>query len=290
MTTTENTTLTRLLASFGVAPDALLGHGGEACVFALDAERILRVHHVGTDRRSVASRASLLAELGNSTGKVPFAIPSVIDTAEIEDRIVTIEPRLPGRPLSEILKDRTGETHAALVRAYLEAAAQIGELAVTRPWYGDLCRPQAIRTSTFSQYLKERAARSLTAAGPKFGVFAAEQLAEALPEPATPALVHLDVFPGNMLAEGDTITAVIDFGTVSIVGDRRLDPLTAAAYLDSAITPTATAADRSVAHEWLAVHGLDELYRPARRWIAAFWSFATDDQRLSQWCHNNLQH
>jgi aminoglycoside phosphotransferase (APT) family kinase protein len=98
----------------------------------------------------------------------------------------------------------------------------------------------------------------------------------------------MDAFPGNMLVEGGTVTAVLDFGTVSIVGDRRLDPLAAAAYLAPLITPTATDSDLSVAREWLAGRGLDDLYEAAQRWIAAFWSIARDDLRLHQWCRSIL--
>jgi hypothetical protein len=30
--------------------------------------------------------------------------------------------------------------------------------------------------------------------------------------------------------------------------------------------------------------GLDEWYEPARRWLAAFWSFAVDDPAVHEWC------
>jgi len=86
-----------------------------------------------------------------------------------------------------------------------------------------------------------------------------------------------------MLAEGEMVTAVIDFGASTIMGDRRLDPLTAAIYLTPPITPTATARDRSVAQEWLVAHHLAEHYEAAQDWIAAYWSFAQDDPAVYQW-------
>ena len=276
--------LVRALRQFDVPADALLGIGGEACVYALDAERIVRVHHAGTRAASVSNRSELLRELAQSAGLVPFAIPQVLDTVEVEARIVTVERRLPGRTLIDVLGEASGEARATLLRAYMQAAAELGELTAARPWYGELCQVAPIRTQTFREYLKRSAARSFAAGGALFAHIGAAALASALPEPETPAFVHLDAYPGNMLADGEKISAVIDFGVIAIVGDRRLDPLSAAMYLTPLITPTATDADRSVAAEWLRASGIDAMFSDARRWVAAFWSFAADDARLGQWC------
>ncbi len=288
MNLSDEAGLARVLESFGVGVDALLGRGGEAHVYALDADRVLRVHHVDTRRSSVERRNALLAELAPGAADLPFAIPAVLDTVEREGHIVVLERRLPGRPLNAVLRDASGASRETLVRAHLDAAARIGDIALGRPGYGELCSGAPIRAETFREYLEARAAESLRRAGPDFSVIDPGELARALPEPEGPALVHMDAFAGNMLALGESITAVIDFGTVSIAGDRRIDPLAAAAYLDPPITPTATVTDRSIAREWLAERGLDELYGPARRWLAAFWSAALDDAALAGWCRSIL--
>ena len=284
----EDAGLVGALRSFDIAPDALLGHGGEAWVYALDAERIVRVHHAGTVRETVDHRTSLLAELARSVDAVPFRIPGVLETSVVDERIVTIEPRLPGRPLLELLRESKGSARAALLRSYLDAAARIGDLRVERPWYGDLAQSVPIHTGSFREYLRRRAARSLAGAGPDFARLDPDALADALPEAEAPDLVHLDAFPGNMLGDGSAVTAVLDFGVIALVGDRRLDPLAAVAYLAPNITPTANPTDRALAREWLAERGLAELYEPARRWLAAFWSIARDDRRLHEWCREVL--
>src|SRR5262249_50063745 len=97
--------------------------------------------------------------------------------------------------------------------------------------------------------------------------------------------VHLDAFAGNMLTDGTAITAVLDFGATSIVGDRRFDPLATACYLIApSITPMATPADADVAIGWLRNAGLADRLDPCRRWLAAYWSFALDDAALVEWC------
>lgn len=285
--------LARVLNTFGIDSHALLGQGGEAWVFALDNERVARVNRPGAKRAQIDNRTNLLVELGRSSANVPFAVPRILDTVVIEGYLITIERRLPGRPLIHLLAETVGETRADLIRAYLETANQIGDLLVHRPWYGDLMspntiRPNAIRTSSYHEYLEQRAAQSLKAAGPAFKNVNPAKLAAALPQPHEKALVHLDAFPGNMLAEGDTITAVLDFGASVIIGDRRLDPLTAAIYLDPAITPTAIKADHAVAQDWLRTHGLARYHTAAQKWIATYWSFATNDINLYRWCRKIL--
>lgn len=277
-----------VLRRLGVGPGDLLGEGGEAWVYALDARRVARVHRARESDAAAEARAALLVELGRSAARVPFALPEVLETVAVEGRIVAIERRLPGRPLRDAFRKATGEARAALVHSYLDAAAAIGDLRVERPWYGDLCAADPVRARTFPAYLERRAAWGLERAGPGFCGIDAARLAAALPEPAEPAFVHLDAFPGNMLGEAGRVTAVLDFGAVSIIGDRRLDPLAAVTYLEPPITPAATRGDRAVAHAWLAARGLDGHLDAARRWIAAYWSFATDSPALHDWCRSIL--
>ncbi|NJN81496.1 MAG: phosphotransferase [Caldilineaceae bacterium] len=285
----DDAELADVMAALGVGPDALLGRGGEAWVLALDEERVARVSRGGLENAVwISARTALLAEMARHAQTVTFAIPAVVDTRIVAGHIVTVEPRLPGRPLIELLCEAVGAVRVALIRAYLDAAALIGDLQIDRPWFGDLCTPTAIQTGNFRSYLAQRAARSLRMAGQDFDGIDPVSLAAALPEPARARLVHLDAWPGNMLAQGQSITAVIDFGAATIMGDRRLDPLTAAIYLEQPITPSANDGDLAVAMRWLRDQDLAQHHTAARRWIAAYWSFATDDVALHHWCRSVL--
>lgn len=85
--------------------------------------------------------------------------------------------------------------------------------------------------------------------------------------------VHLDLFPGNVLADGDVVAAGMDFGHTAAVGNRRLDPVSSVIYLTtSAITPAATSGDAAIARAWLANAGLLDWLEPATSWLAAYWS------------------
>jgi hypothetical protein len=206
----------------------------------------------------------------------------------VGERWVTIETRLPGRPLAQVLSTSTGSNRESLIVRLLECAHAMQRLRVERAWYGDLCDDAPVRAASYRDYLRDRAAESLAYAGPPLIAVSAESLAAALPEPAVPSFVHLDLYAGNVLIEDNQVTAVVDFGSVPIVGDARLDPLSAAAYLTPYITPTATDTDRHVAREWLQARGLLPLLEPVSRWLAARWSHATTDVKLHAWCRGTL--
>jgi len=276
-----------VLAALGIDASAWLGSGGEANVYALDANRIARVHR-GAPPENIANRISLLAELAHSASAVPFRIPDVLDRIEIHDCIVTVETKLPGRSLAEVLRDASGSRRSRLIHSYLEAASCIGDLALERSWYGDLAGRELVRAETFRTYVSRRAGANLAAAGEAFAGVDAAGLAAALPEPERPWLVHHDAFPANMMVEGDRVSAVIDFGTISIMGDRRMDPVTAAIYLEPTFSPTAAEGDRRVAAAWLAENDLAELHEPLRRWLAAYWAPAHSIPRLVEWSRRVL--
>ena len=96
-----------IFASFGVGPEAFLGRGGEAAVYALDGERVLRVQHPGTDTDQLTRTDALLHDL--MTSAVPFRLPEILEIGEIGGRTYAVERRLPGRSLLEQLR---GDEHA----------------------------------------------------------------------------------------------------------------------------------------------------------------------------------
>lgn len=283
-----DTTLAPVLDALGIPESARLGGGGEASVYALDRNRVARIHRPGVAPERIAFRAALLAEIARGAAHVPFALPEILEERTVAGRPVTIERRLPGEPLDVVLERTSGADRDNMVRRWLDAVARIGEIPVARPWCGDLRESDAVRAPTFRAYAAARAARNLALAGDAFARTDPDALAAALPEPKRAALVHFDAFPGNVLSDGRRITAVLDFGTTALIGDPRLDPLAAAAYLAPEITPEATDRDRAVAADWLAERGLEALLPPARRWIAAYWAFAADDPTLHAWCRRVL--
>jgi len=276
------------LRALGVGPEALLGHGGEAWVYALDDHRVVRVLHAARDVETIHQRQALVDELASHGA--PFELPELIEVGEVDGRHFAVERRLPGRSVMAQLEALDGAERDLLVERHLEATKALGRLHLEpRGWFGDLVAPNPVRAPSWRAYLEQRAAKSLRLSTPAFRAIDPASLVQSLPEAAAPAFVHLDAFAGNMLARGSTITAVLDIGLTSAVGDARLDPLASAVYLASPqITPVATSRDVDVGMSWLRGAGLAEWFEPARRWLAAFWCSAVDDVRLHQWCRSVL--
>jgi hypothetical protein len=280
--------LLRVLDELGVDSGALLGYGGEACVFAYGDEQIVRIHHVEADAAAVEARSALLSELRPHHGRLSFAIPHVSELRIIAGRFVTFEPRLRGQTLARALREVEGPSRSELLVATLEASRALARLPLARPWFGDLCRVPPIRAPSWGAYLRRRARTSLAAAGEAFAGVDVEALCLPFEEPANPGLVHLDLYVGNVLVEGSSVTALLDFGGVPVFGDPDFDPLTVAVYLRGAMTDDANESDHAVCREWLERAGLADRLDAAERWVAAMWSFAVDDAKVQSWCRRVL--
>lgn len=278
------------LASIGHRPGSLLGQGGEACVYALGQETVIRVLHRGGDAASLKQRRLLVDELNTPRGQ--YELPDILEIGEVAGRVFAIERRLPGSSLIHQLARLDGSDRDLLVENHLDASASLAKLPLERRgWFGDLLAEPPIRGATWREFLEQRAKASLDRSTGSLRGIDAGELAEALPEPSTPAFVHLDAFAGNMLAVGTNVTAILDIGGKSAVaGDGRMNPLATAVYISSPqITPGATRRDARVASAWLEARGLTDYFEPARRWLAAYWSHAVDDARLLDWCVSTLR-
>lgn len=279
-----------VLAHFGIGASAFLGGGGEATVYVLDADRVLRVPRADISAELLDARRALIDAV---RAPAPFALPEVLEHDRVAGRAVVIERRLPGRDALAVLGE-DGTDRTALVRSHLDAASAIAALPCPSLTFGEVWGPGAITSHSFGAWAVDRLGASLEAGGTAFRHVDARAVTHALvdalrePEPDPPVLVHLDAYLGNMLADDDHITAVLDFGPMTIGGPRHLDPLVAAAYLAPEITPTVAPGDRDVAERWLEERGLLDALGPAERWIAAYWSGAVDDQHLQGWCRRIL--
>ena len=220
----DDSGLVAVLHRFGIGADAVLGHGGEAWVYALDDARVVRVLHAGGRADDIERRQRLVDELARA--ERTFALPEVLDVGEVEGRVFAIERRLEGRSVMDALAECEGAARARLIEAHLDAAAALGDLHLEpRKGFGDLIVDGAITTSTWRGYLDARAAANLASGAPELGPIDPATVCGELPEPAAAEFVHLDAFAGNMLTDGTRITAVLDIGPTSVAGDRRLDPL-----------------------------------------------------------------
>lgn len=277
-----------LLAYLGHPQATLLGAGGEAQVYALDDAHIVRILRGGAELADAEQRASLMAEIKTGARHLKFQVPSAESVQAWNGRVFSIEPRLSGQPVSQLLKRLSGPERADLLIDYLNVAGQIRTISIDRPGYGPLLGDAELSATDWKGFLRARLERSLASCPTDLRPAVAAMRQVDLPTPAQTALVHMDYFPANVLAQGSAVTAVLDFGPSTIMGDARMEAWSAVAYLDTEISPDATESDRELAMGWLADHNLTPHYPNAKRWLAAYWSFAADDQALMSWCRRIL--
>lgn len=276
------------MARLGAAPSDLIGYGGEARVYALSGHKIARIMHPDASHIAAQQRAALAEEISAGAAKMGFQTPDIIDILDIEDRVITIERRCEGAPFTEVLKTATGKNRQRQLERFLDVSTRLRDIHISRPYFGELSGDHAVTGPDLRTYLQARAARSLAAFEGDFEHVEANVLANALPDCTQKSLVHLDLFSGNVLMSEGKVSAVIDFGLHSIVGDARLDQVAIVAYLDPQISPMATQADRTFAAHWLADQMLDYPLKAAKNWLAAYWTFAQDDPNVLAWCRRIL--
>jgi hypothetical protein len=222
-------------------PDAgPLAAGMEGTVFGLDRETIGKVW----ERRGVAELAGVGAFYEDlAAAELEFATPRFLEVWEEDGVAVTIEPRLPGVPLDEVLPlDRPIRPEAIDcmldVLAGLRAAGAVAGGRVLPV----LEEPEAMWagarswSDAFGKLLERRLAVSgelLAATVPNFERAAARllELTAAL-EVEEPTALHGDLIPANVLVDGDLRpVAVLDFGFFTTLGDPLFDlAVTASVY------------------------------------------------------------
>lgn len=273
-----------------------LGEGGEAEVFALDDHRVLRRFR-RPDHPAVEGRVALTREIAAGAQAVDFLVPEILDVYEDDAGYPCfVERRLPGRSMTEALGEVSGRQREVLLDSYLSTATAIRSIRFSRPWMGELLRPDPLRTASWSEFLVaalERQREGAEAAQyPEVDDLNAEMknlraLAASVPEPEA-ALVHFDYFPGNVLCDDSRVLAVLDWSVLSIVGDPDLDVALAVAYFG--VTETATEEDVHFSERWLAERELTERAAFYRRWGAAWWAPAASDDSIRNWVAAVLSH
>ncbi len=265
-----------------------LGEGGEAEVFALDADRVLRRWR--RDHPSIEKRIAFTQEVAAGATHLDFAVPEILDVhVDDEGRPCFIERRLPGRSMTEALADVTGSRRDALLTSYLDTAHSLRAIDFERPWIGEVIADEPLRATTWTGFLTDTLDRQFASADttaypelPDLDRTVAD-IRDGVPvvgEP-TPSLLHFDYFPGNVMCDDTRITAVIDWSVLSIVGDPDLDVALAVGYFG--VTATSTPADVTFAWHWLRDRGLAARAECYERWGAAWWLPGSYDETIRSW-------
>ncbi|MBU6334477.1 MAG: phosphotransferase [Chloroflexi bacterium] len=273
----------------------LLGRGSESAVYALDGQHVLRHYHPGISDAYVAARAVLCERI--AAAGATFTVPQVVAHGQIAGRPATIERRLAGADLATAWPALTPAARHTALTSYQRVAGQIGRVCFPAAPYGELLdTAAAIRRDRWPEYLMARLDATLARSRgwllrdvPRLAALlrwferAAADALGSVPR----ALVHGDYFPGNVFVDDRAqVYAVGDWGYSTIVGDPRLDQVTAAQFL--ALVDGMGDDARTTALARLAIDPLV---------IALYTSYAAlyfapchdDDPRTYAWCVATLR-
>nr|WP_246416094.1 phosphotransferase [Nocardioides luti] len=214
----------------------------EGTVVALGGDRVAKVWQ----RRSAGELARLRTfyDAVGST-RLPFATPAIEDVVVLGDACASIEPRLAGTPLWQPGPGASRPTDDQLAAVVDVLAALAATAGAATPGLGALPVLEGEEAFDagipFEHNLAALVVRRVAASqGP---------LARALPDveglaargvetlrtltPSSPALVHGDLIPANVLVDDRARpTALLDFGFLSTLGDPAFDAAVAASVFD----------------------------------------------------------
>lgn len=184
-----------------------IDEGWDSLVVEVDGEWIVRVPRREEVRTSLATEVRLLPELAPA---LPVPIPRF---EHVSEGGVTYR-KLRGSPAdgsSAALGSRIGRFLAALHAFPVERARELEVPSHDLDW---------------SERYRRFTGEVLDAAGPQLGPQAEAMVAAYLADESNfafpPRLIHADLGPAHLLAEGEELTGVIDWGDVRI-GDPALD-------------------------------------------------------------------
>ncbi len=292
-----------LLQHFGITPNHLLARGTEGEVYDYDAGHVLKLHASTATLATLQTLQQFYA--GLDTGSISYAVPRIETIAELNGRLVTLERRREGRPMSDLLPSLNQTQLEQCMRTYLAAALEVQRIRLRQPlhqyrlfdeegmsstadgdWNRFLLRFLATRLREVEPYL----ARDVADFGAKV-----DRLRTALARPYMReyTLIHGDFWPGNLLVDAaGNVAALLDFGVLTMMGDYLFDIATSWVFFDMYDTLLGNARERYLAMV------LDRLGEPVRGVLhcyvllysmisANFYSSACEDGHY-RWCVANL--
>ena len=232
---------TGVLDSFGLTADAMLAEGGQSSVYLLDDERVLKIHRE-VEPEHMSALGAFYARLARD--RVPFQLPRLLEWGVEAGRTFSIEARIDGVSLYTALRTLTDERRRRALTGYVDAALAIHTLQPPAAAFGEVLADVPVVRDSWAEFLWARAEQSFSESwadlsedvvGIEAIVGRFGQDLALVGDVAEAHLVHGDYFPGNVIIDSDQIVSgVVDFSSMTIAGDWRLDAAAALHFLEVA--------------------------------------------------------
>ncbi|MEV0530842.1 aminoglycoside phosphotransferase family protein [Kitasatospora sp. NPDC050463] len=226
---------TELIAAYGANPEDLIAVGTEARVYALGDDQVLKIYADPGQRGSLEAIADLYQRFDRAS--VSCALPEIRTIDQHGSLLAVTETRLPGIPMSSALD----LTDPATERTYLTAVQDFTGLRLTAPLGRRMLLDPAPthQDEDWNAFLGRLLDHKLPQvfADLRCDVPAVDSIIDRLiarlarPYAGPESVIHGDLYPDNMLVTTDgKVSAVIDFGTFTLLGDPLYDVAGACAY------------------------------------------------------------
>ena len=227
----------KVLTAHDLTAGDLLATGTEAKVYALNDEHVLKIYADPGQRTALETLADFYDRLDPDS--VPYALPRIHHIEDHGSLLAVTERRLPGTPMSTACDLTSPE----IERTYLQAVRDLAALRLRVP----LSRRMLLTTqpetddaaeSDWNAFLRHLLNRRAPEVLPHLALDVPDihhRIAAVLdrlmpPYTGTTGIIHGDLYPDNLLVAGSRVSAVIDFGTFTMIGDPLYDMAGACAY------------------------------------------------------------
>jgi Ser/Thr protein kinase RdoA (MazF antagonist) len=232
-----------ILQKFGLSPKELIRKGVEAEAYALGADAVLKLYSGTTNLAKLTTLQKFYASLEQSA--LSYSLPYIQTVAAEGDICISIERRLPGTPMLESLPMLTKKQMDRLMQIYLAAALELANIQIPSDFdryklydvEGISRRANGDWHQFLTHYLAQKLSQVAYHLNKDVEDFAAKvkRLYSTLAQPYAGSyqLVHGDFFPGNILIdEMHHVTALLDFGLLTMYGDPLFDIATGWVFFD----------------------------------------------------------
>lgn len=209
----------------------LLGSGGEGCIYDYNGDA-LKVYLHNPEEGYLSDLQKLQIELAKH--KFTFSTPQIYEIGEVDGVSYTIEKRLKGVQMDYKLKELDRPKRQLLFRSYYEAIKQVNSLSFPNLPFGNIIKTgESINSDNWTDFLIKSVKYKIDKTPNKTKVCISRfdqklemfnKLTRKYLNSNEKRLVHCDYYQNNVLVDDNlSISAVLDFGVHTAIGDPRLD-------------------------------------------------------------------
>lgn len=224
-----------VLKAYDLVNATPLAIGTEAEVYAYDSGHVLKIYADSSRLQHLETLRDFYALL--DTGTIPLTLPKITRITRHDNIIATLESRIAGVPLEDIIPGLQPDQEQQAINLYLDAVFQLQHIAIKespdRYLLFDNTEKSRSDNQSFNDFYSQFLAQKVERTGKYFEATCpgfkkkASQLVTALKNGHTEnlSIVHGDFFPGNVLVDTalTAVHGVVDFGSFTLFGNYLLD-------------------------------------------------------------------